>query len=73
MTLLEAAKRLLEKSPARWRDRGYGLFFCTSCGAQREVDYGDQDTPMTEKREPCSPSCPWRQLEEAIRTSEGGQ
>jgi hypothetical protein len=67
--LKEVVARFLERSPGRWLGRGYGQSNCSSCGALRTVDYGDQDIAPSEKREPCSPSCPWRQLEEAARMS----
>jgi hypothetical protein len=50
----------------RWQDRGMGQMSCRSCGALRSVDYGDHETPMTEKRESCSRSCPWRIAEEWV-------
>lgn len=48
----------------RWVDQGYGRRTCRSCGAQSCVDY-DEDR-VTETREPCSRSCPWRLAEEAL-------
>lgn len=57
---LDAALRVLvTRSPSRWRDLGFGMFACSSCGAARTIDYGDHDQPPTEQREPCAPTCPW--------------
>lgn len=61
--LADAITKILQ---SRWIDRGFGQFACRSCGAQRSVDYGDHETPMTEKREPCSRSCPWHVVETAF-------
>ena len=46
-------------------DNGYGTFSCRSCGSKKEVDYGDNNTPPSERAEECSNNCPWRQLSEA--------
>lgn len=62
-TLEVAIGRVLQR---RWIDRGFGKFNCASCGAQRSVDYGDHEQPTTEKREPCSRTCPWRIVEEHL-------
>jgi len=60
-TLRELLLRLLA---FRWADHGYGRFTCRSCGAAREVDYGDHNQPGSEWRETCSPNCPWQQADE---------
>lgn len=65
--LYDAAKILLDTGKGRWKDLGYGRFACTSCGAQKSVDY-DHDHKH-EVTEPCSRSCPWRRLEEAVEAA----
>lgn len=73
MTALQAAVNLLAKGPGRWRHLGYGRANCTSCGAQRDIDYGDNNQKMRETREKCSPSCPWRLAEEAVEAAAEGR
>lgn len=69
MTCREALAKLLTRD-LRWKSHGYGKYTCGSCGSLMCVDYGDQDQPTTERREPCSPSCPWRQAEEALASND---
>lgn len=64
---LAAFRRILQ---FRWKSRNYEQSNCTSCGALRSVDYGDNDIPMTEKREPCSKTCPWAIAEAYIDSVE---
>lgn len=63
--LVPALRKVLE---FRWLHRGFGKSVCASCGAERHVDYGDHEQPMTETREACSRSCPWRIVEEGLET-----
>ncbi len=65
--LIEATKKLLG---FQYKSLGYGKFSCSSCGALKYVDYGDQDIPMSEKAEECSKNCPWRKVKEAISEEE---
>lgn len=61
--LIEATEKLLQ---FQYNNLGYGKFSCSSCGSLMYVDYGDHDTPTTEKAEECSKNCPWRKAKEAI-------
>lgn len=72
MTLLEAAENLLSRVALQYGNPRFDQTFCTSCGAKRSDDY-DEDR-HTVKLEPCSRTCPWRLLREAVqivRTDEG--
>src|SRR5262249_38389773 len=64
--LREAAENLINRGVGRWISRGYGKYSCSSCGAERLVDYGDHEQPTTEKCETCSRNCPWAMLERAL-------
>lgn len=62
MTPLEALRVLVKRDDLRWKHRGYDQYGCSSCGAAaRPNDFG-----VMLRKEACSPSCPWRQAEEAI-------
>jgi len=66
--LKEIIKKLLK---FQYESLGYGNSKCRSCGSFNYVDYGDNDTPMTESPEECSKNCPWRMAREAIKESNG--
>ena len=65
--LRAAVAQLLAKTECRWIHRGYGVYSCNSCGAQRDID---PDNDRETKREPCSRSCPWRLVEESFLNAE---
>lgn len=48
----------------RWTRPLYDRLTCTSCGAEA---WCDDDTGKVRRREPCSPTCPWRQAEELLQ------
>lgn len=56
----------LTRSPGRWISTYCEQSCCSSCGAKRTIDYGDDKTPTTIHREPCSRNCPWAVLEAAV-------
>lgn len=64
--LEEAVRRLLARMEVRYRHVGMGQFACTSCGAAMHEDYSDGAKEVFFYEEAHSPSCPWRQLKEAI-------
>lgn len=54
----------------QYADRGFGTYACRSCGAFRFVDYGDDETPTTERRESCSATCPWGQARRLVEAND---
>jgi hypothetical protein len=50
----------------QYEHRGMGTYACRSCGAQATFN----DESGRERREPCSPSCPWEVLRRALSPQE---
>lgn len=57
--LYDIVRALLDRF--RWKHHGYERLTCTSCGAEATEHEG-----TIRRREPCSPTCPWRRAEEWV-------